>query len=68
MGSLARRFKGAPKGGGMSVVETVHLGVRVPEDVIRALNELAKSRERSVSAEVRLALRQYLENEQKEAA
>lgn len=55
----------APKGGGVSprVVETVHLGVRVPAQLVKELDELAKSRERSLSAEVRLAIREYLKSE-----
>jgi len=46
---------------------TVFTGAQVSADVHRRLHELAERNERSVAAEIRLALREHLEREQDDA-
>jgi hypothetical protein len=48
------------------VTETRHLTAQIPLELFQAIEKKAKSNERSVSAEVRLALRSHIER--KEAA
>lgn len=43
------------------VTETVHLTARIPESLHKSLEAIAKSDDRSVSYEVRRALKEYVE-------
>lgn len=47
--------------------EETNLSARVPVEMKEAVDRLASSRERSTSAEVRLALRAWLDTEEKAA-
>lgn len=47
------------------VVETTHLTARVPADLAKRLATIAEANERSTSAELRLAIRAYIEQADK---
>lgn len=51
-----------------NVVETEWISAQVPKDLAQAFRELAKARERAVSAELRLAMRDRLAAAKDEAA
>lgn len=51
-----------------SVTETVQIGVRVPKHIADELARIAESQDRTFSAEVRRALREYVQRERAEAA
>lgn len=51
-----------------AVTETVQIAARVPADLADRLAVLAEKAERSVSAELRVALRSYVEKAEREAA
>lgn len=58
------------RGGGpvAGVTATTFIGAQIPTNLSERLSEIAKGNERSVSAEVRLALKAHIEKHDQEAA
>lgn len=52
----------------MSEAETVQVGAIVPKEVADSLRDLASKSERSTAAEIRLALKAWVENATRRAA
>ena len=51
-----------------AVTETVHIGGQVPADLAEAFADVAKKNERTVAAELRVALKAHVAAETKAAA